>query len=207
MPRQINLLIVDDEQFFRDSLADYFSDAPDITVVATAPNGAEALQVLERTTVDVVLCDVRMPLLDGVEFTRAAAERKLPVKVLALASFNDEHAMLGMLQAGAYGFLLKSEGREEIVQAVRTAAAGGTTISPEAATGLRKYLARPVTGTEGLSDRERDVLTLLHVGKTNLEIAEELDLSAVSVKKTVSRLFQHYNVTNRLELVAVTRQN
>lgn len=205
MSDPIYLLIVDDEQFFRDTLENYFSTCEDITVVATADNGAHALQVLEKTMADVVLCDVRMPLLDGVEFTRTVAERNLPCNILALTSFNDDQAMLSMLQSGAFGFLLKNTGRDDIITAVREAAVGETTISPEVATGLRKYLAQPTVSTEGLPVREREVLTLLHRGKSNAGIAEELDVSAVSVKKAVSRLMQRFNVASRLELVATTR--
>ena len=110
MSDPIYLLIVDDEQFFRDTLENYFSTCEDITVVATADNGAHALQVLEKTMADVVLCDVRMPLLDGVEFTRTVAERNLPCNILALTSFNDDQAMLSMLQSGAPSERRLSEG-------------------------------------------------------------------------------------------------
>lgn len=205
MPSQIHVLIIDDEQFYRDTLTTYLTPCADITVVATAANGAQALHMLEKVMVDVVLCDVRMPLLDGIDFTKTAAAENLPCKILALTSFNDDHAMLNMLRAGAFGFLLKSAAREEIINAIRVAAAGGTTISPEVATSLRKYLAHPPVVTEELPAREQDILTLLHLGKSNAVIAAELNVSTVSVKKAVSRLMQRFTVTSRMELVAVTR--
>lgn len=205
MSHPIRILIVDDEPFFRDILEAYFTTCAGITVVDTASNGAQALKSLEKMMVDVVLCDVRMPLLDGVEFTRSVAELHLPCKILALTSFKDDQAMLAMLQAGAFGFLLKGATRKEIHSAVYAAAMGGTTISPEAATGLRKYLSCGIASTEGLSAREQEVLTLLHLGRNNSSIAAELDVSVASVKKTVRHLMQRFNASSRLELVAVTR--
>lgn len=202
---QIYLLIVDDDEAFCDVLQKYFEGCEDITVVATATNGAEALDILEKSMVDVVLADIRMPILDGVEFTQAVTERELPCKVLALTMYSDDDAMLRMLQAGAYGYMLKSDRPEEIIQAVRAASNGGTTITPAVATSLRKYIMRPAAEVQDLPDRERDILAHLHRGLSNAEIAAEMDLSAASVKKALSRLYQRFNVTTRMELVAATR--
>lgn len=201
----IYVLIVDDEEFFRETLKTHLSTYEDIAVVATAANGEEALRLLEKAMVDVVLCDVRMPLMDGVVFTKIVAERNLPCKILALTSFNDGQAMLTMLEYGAFGFLIKGVGRADISTAIKAAVAGGTTISPESATKLRNYISRPKFFTETLPDREEEVLKFLHLGKSNRDIADELKISANSVKKAVSRLMQRFNATSRLELVAATR--
>ncbi|ARV66035.1 response regulator transcription factor [Corynebacterium glutamicum] len=201
----IQVLIVDDEPFFINALETYFSTNENINVVATAENGVQALDILSKTIVDVVLCDVCMPLLSGVELMKILAEKKLTCRVLALTSFLDDYAMLSMLQFGAFGFLLKSADRDEIIEAVQSAAMGGTTISPEIATNLRKFLSQPPSSISDLPTRERDVLTLLHLGKSNADIAAELKLSTVSVKKSVSRLMQRFQVSSRLELVASTR--
>lgn len=203
--RPLNVLIIDDEEFYRDTLTAYLAAYADLTVVAVAENGAQALHILESTPVDVALCDVRMPLFNGVDFTKTATARKLTCKILALTSFNDDRAMLGMLHAGAVGFLLKSADQHEIINAIRAAATGAMSISPEATNNLRKYLTPPPITIEGLPDRERDVLALLHLGKSNDSIAAALHVSVISVKKAVSRLMQRFNVSSRMELVAITR--
>lgn len=201
----VHVLIVDDEKFFRDTLKAYLAPHENILVVATAENGEEALEVLDKIVVDVVLCDVRMPLLDGLEFTRQVTEHNIDCKVLALTSFLDDHVMLGMLNAGALGFLLKTAGRDSIYSAILEAAKGGTTISPAAATGLRKYLIRPTSMVDGLPTRERDVLVLLHSGKSNVAIAEALEISMASVKRAISNLMQRFNAVSRTELIVLTR--
>lgn len=205
MSNHIHVLIIDDEHFYRDTLTAYLTPCADITVVAAVENGAQALQMLEKVMVDVVLCDVRMPLLDGIDFTKTAAVENLPCKILALTSFNDDRAMLEMLHAGAVGFILKSAGRHEIINATRAAVTGGMSISAEVAKGLRKYLTPPPIVIKELPERERDVLALLHLGKSNDSIAAALHVSVVSVKKAVSRLMQRFSVSSRMELVTITR--
>lgn len=201
----ITVLIVDDEPFFRETLTAYLQRYDTITVVATASSGREALKILEKVTVDVVLSDVRMPHLDGIGLVQVISERNLSCRLVALTTFDDEQAMLEMLNFGAYGFVLKSARPGEIVEAVRSAAQGGITISPEAATALRKYITHfPVTSMEALPSREHQVLTLLHMGKNNATIANDLAIAETTVKKTVARLLQRYSVCSRLELVVAT---
>lgn len=203
---ETSVLIVDDEPFFRETLTAYLKNHEDITVIATANDGVEALEVLEKVSVDVVLCDVRMPHLDGLGFIKEASEKGLACRIVALTTFDDEQSMLGMLTAGAFGFVLKSARSGEIVEAVRTARRGGTTISPESATALCKYVTR-FSGptTQSLPARERQVLTLLQLGKSNAAIADDLDIAEATVKKAVTRLMQRYDVASRLELVVATR--
>lgn len=202
----INVLIVDDEAFFREALSTYLKNHEDITVIATADDGVKALEVLDKVSVDVVLCDVRMPHLDGLGFIHAVSEKGLSCRVVALTTFDDEQSMLGMLAAGAFGFVLKSARSEEIIDAVRTATRGGTTISPESATALRKYVTRfPPSTTQSLPARERQVLTLLQMGKSNATIADDLGIAETTVKKAVARLMQRYDAASRLELVVATR--
>lgn len=201
----LHVLIVDDEEFFRDALRAYLAPHEDILVVATVDNGEEALQVLEKIVVDVVLCDVRMPVMDGLKFTRKVADLHNDCRILALTSFIDDHVMVSMLNAGAHGFLLKTAAREDICAAIIDAANGGTTISPAAATGLKKYLLQPAAVTDSLPLREQDVLALLHAGKSNAAIAEGLEVSASSVKRAVSNLMQRFNAGSRTELIAFTR--
>lgn len=201
----IRVLIADDELFFIETLEEYLSAFEGIVVVATARNEAQALEALSENSVDVVLCDVRMPIVDGIEFSKAVLEREINCKIIAWTSFNDDRAVLEMLRLGASGFLLKSSEPSKIVEAIRKASIGGTTIDALSATKLRKYLGRFVSYPEDLPRRERDVLDLLHLGKSNDAISKELDISMVAVKKAVRRLMERYCASSRLELVAVTR--
>ena len=201
----IRVLIADDELFFIETLEEYLSAFEEIVVVATARNGAQALERLSENSVDVVLCDVRMPIVDGIEFSKAVLERGINCKIIAWTSFNDDRAVLEMIRLGASGFLLKSSEPSKIVEAIRKASIGGTTIDALSATKLRKYLGRFLSYPEELPRRERDVLDLLHLGKSNDAISKELDISMVAVKKAVRRLMERYCASSRLELVAVTR--
>ncbi|MGD7003325.1 response regulator [Corynebacterium halotolerans] len=204
----ISVLVVDDEQFFRETVTTYLQQHPEITVIATAGDGLEALAVLERVAVDVVLSDVRMPRLDGIGLTQEMSDRALQSRVVGLTTFDDDRAMLGMLSAGAFGFVLKSARPEEIVGAVRTAAAGGTTISPQSATSLRKYVTNCFgPATVALPGSEQRVLALLQTGRSNAEIARELGVAETTVKKSVARLMRRYDVKSRLELVVATREH
>ncbi|WP_080794330.1 response regulator transcription factor [Corynebacterium pacaense] len=202
----IRVLVVDDEVFFRDSLSAALAASEDISVVGVADNGLQARDFLLSNEAEVVLCDVRMPIMDGVGLTEELSARGALARVIAVTSFNEDQAMLRMLHAGAWGFVLKSARRREIIDAVVAVAAGGTVISPVAASNLRQYLVSPLsTLSVELSDRERSVLGLLHQGKSNRQIAGCLGVSEVSVKKTMSGLMRTFDVSSRVRLIAVTR--
>lgn len=203
----IKILIVDDDRNYKTALLSFFEKEDDIDVVATAANGLEALNLLKYTSVDVVLSDIRMPFLDGIELSRELKRDNFQGKIIALTTFNDDHTMLEMLHNGAFGFVLKSSSSEQIIAAVRAAASDGTTISPEAATALRKYIDNfEDVQLDALPYRDRQVLTLLHMGKTNEEIAQDLNIAQTTTKKSVTRLMQRFNVSNRLKLVIISRR-
>lgn len=193
-PENITVLIVDDEPFFRETLVSYLKEYKNITPIAAASDGAEALKILEKIKVKVILSDVRMPNLDGIGLAQEVAIRKPECRIVALTTFEDEEAMVEMLNAGAYGYVLKSSPPKIIVEAILSAAQGGTTISPHSATALRKYLTR-LSGPkrDTLPMREHQVLTLLHMGKNNNTIASDLNIAETTVKKTVARLMQSSN--------------
>lgn len=202
----ISVLIVDDEPFFGEALTRYLEKYEGIKVLGVSEDGVQALDMLQKVMADVVLCDVRMPRMDGVQFAKVVAAEKLPCRVVGLTTFDDERSMLEMLNAGCFGFILKSARPDEIVEAVRGAASGGTTISPQSATRLRRYLVNlPEPSASHLPDREWEVLSLLQKGGSNAAIADELRVSEASVKKAVTRLMQRYDVSSRLELVVTTR--
>lgn len=201
----INMVIVDDEEFFRDEMAFMVGTEENISVIATCATVDEALEVLWQSDIDVVLCDVRMPGKNGVEFMRLSRLVPSPPAVVAVTSFNDDVAMVDMLTAGARGFILKSAKRTEIMAAIHSAREGGTTISPSAASRLRQYIIPLEVAVEGLSALDTRVLRLLHLGKSNASIADEMNISGSSAKKSVARLMQTFDASSRLELVFLSR--
>lgn len=203
----INVMIVDDEEFFRDALEFLVGGEPDISVVSACATADEALEALWRSSVDVVLCDVRMPAKNGVEFTRQSQLLPSPPAVIAVTSFNDDVAMVDMLSVGARGFILKSARKNEIIAAIHSAMAGGTSLSPAAASGLRRHIMPIAAKDEELSPLDSRVLRLLHLGMSNASISEEAGISMSSVKKSVARLMQTFSSASRLELVVRSRRS
>jgi len=205
MVRKIEVLIVDDEEFFREALVEIVKSFEDLTVVGDMSSGATALQFLENNACDVVLCDVRMPHMNGIEFTELSRHLDDPPQVVAVTSFNNDVSMVSMLRAGANGFILKSARRQDIADGIRSAVQGGTSISPDAARYLKKFLRPPVSlESDVVSALDRRVLTELHYGLSNAYISRELGISVPSVKKSVNRLMQVFGASSRLQLVVLT---
>lgn len=208
MTRPIRLFIVDDDQRVRDGFTAYFSYAKDITVVGTATNGVEALDGLRRHTVDVVLSDINMPRMGGIELLEQV--RRLPnaPTFVAITSLDTDDSMLRMIGGGAAGYVVKSESPAKIIEAVRDAFNGGTTVSPAALSRLVDYVKPVDPGTdeihrkiEGLSPAERTILDLLCQGLSNSEIAQRSFYAESTVKKHVSHLISYFGASSRLELV------
>jgi DNA-binding NarL/FixJ family response regulator len=207
----IRALVVDDQPLVRAGLRALFEHAPDIEVVAEAGDGQAALEQARATRPDVVLMDVRMPRMDGIEATRrlAADPRTRNAAVLVLTTFDlDEYVFAG-IQAGAQGFLLKDAPPERVFDAVRIVAAGDALIDPAATrrlveTTLRRRGAVPAAEAHRLDDlteREREVLGLVGQGLTNTEIAARLLVSEATVKTHVSRLLAKLSARDRPQLV------
>lgn len=209
----VRVAVVDDDPFVLTALRAYLASSERIEVSSTFSRADDALAFLHRVPVDVLLTDVRMPGMDGLELlTRVRAEYP-GIAVVLLTSFDDDTAMLQALAQQASGFLLKDAAPEEVVRAVLAASDGGTTISPAAATRLvSQYLrtAPPASGGAAapqVTEAEQAVLSLLCEGSSNAEIAEQLVISEATVKTHVSHLMRKYAVTSRLKLVvAVQRQ-
>ena len=199
--RTVKVLIVDDHQVVREGLrAVLTSGRSNVQVVGDAPDGAEGVRLATELRPDVVLMDLQMPRMDGVEATRQIRALSAPPPVLVLTTFADEPRIRDAIQAGAIGYLLKDVAKEELVRAVLAAASGMPTLDPVAQQVLLKQLAQPAKSPfEPLTPRERDVLRLIARGASNKEIAAELFLSVGTVKSYVSAILPKLGVQDRTQ--------
>ena len=195
----IRVLVVDDHPVVRAGLAGMLAADPGLAVVAEAADGEQALELLGTARPDVVLMDLRMPRLDGVETTRRIRAGADPPAVLVLTTYDSDAQVLRAIEAGAAGYLLKDAPREELFAAVRSVAAGGSPLSPQVAARL---LDRMRSGRlEPLTGRETDVLRLVSRGSSNREIARDLGLSEATVKSHLLRIFEKLGVGDRTSAV------
>ncbi|MGW1000677.1 response regulator [Streptomyces sp. NPDC002520] len=207
----IRVLLADDQTLVRAAFAMLVESAPDMEVVGQAATGREAVQLVRAGRADLVLMDIRMPDLDGIEATRliAADEDLAGVRVLVLTTYDTDENIVDALRAGASGFLVKDTRPADLLDAIRTVAAGEALLSPgPTARLIERFLhspsAPPATGgPECLSDREREVLTLVARGLNNTEIAEALRLSPLTAKTHVSRIMGKLGARDRAQLVIV----
>jgi DNA-binding NarL/FixJ family response regulator len=200
----IRVLIADDHRLVRVGLEQLLSVAGDVEVVGSAAGGVEAIELEARTEPDVVLMDLSMPDLDGIAATRAILERRPGARVLVLTSFSERDRVLGALDAGAAGYLLKDAEPDELLRGIRAAAAGDAPLAPRAARALID--ARRGEGPAGarghradLSPREQEILGLLGEGLSNKVIAFRLGIAEKTVKNHLSHIFQVLGVTDRTQ--------
>ncbi len=196
----INVMIVDDHALVRQGLTALLSGVEDLAVVAAVSDGSGAADAAEQNSPDVVLMDLSMPGLDGVDATRALLSRCPGVKVVMLTSFCENARIVAALDAGAVGYLLKDAEPDDVVRAVRDAAAGHAPLSPRAAMALLPS-AQPAGGSQApaatLSAREREVLALVAVGLPNKSIARRLEISEKTVKAHLTKVFATLGVADR----------
>lgn len=204
-PRTTRIIIVDDDPIVREVLTTALGSETDIEVVAVVANGAEAVDVVHARTVDVVLMDVQMPVLDGVAATSRILALGGGTRVLLLTTFDDDSFLDGGLAAGASGFLLKTTPPEQIAEAIRTVRSGGKVLSPGPANrlGLRARGQGPAATIPDpdLTGRERRILHLLCRARTNREIARRLGLTQAAVKADISSMMRKMGVSSRLDVV------
>ena len=209
----IRVLVADDQALIRSGLRLILEDQPDITVVAEAVDGVDAVAQARRLRPDVCLVDIRMPRIDGIEVTRSLAGPGVvnPLRVIVVTTFDLDEYVYGALRGGAVGFLLKDAGPALLVEAVRAAHAGDALISPSVTLRLLHHLtaaAGPAgTAPIPLSGRELEVARALARGRTNLEIAADLFISLSTVKSHASAIQSKLGVRNRVGIAAWAWEN
>jgi DNA-binding NarL/FixJ family response regulator len=194
----IRVVVGDDHVVVRSGLEQLLATTDDIQLVGTASNGLEAIDLVADTDPDVVLMDLSMPELDGVEATRRISERFPRSRVLVLTSFSDQTRILDALTAGADGYLLKHAEPDEIAAGIRSVYEGGSPLDPKAARVLLES-RRTRRQTVNLTDREREVLLLVRGGLANKQIARRLGISERTVKAHLTSVFQRLGVTDRTQ--------
>ncbi len=210
----IRVLLVDDQRLVRAGFRSILDGEGDITVVAEAADGREALQAAHEHHPDVVLMDIRMPVLDGLAATRHLLEDPgVRTKVVILTTFDLDEDVYGALRAGASGFLVKDTEPEELIHAVRVVARGDALLAPSITRRLiAEFAARgtrpaPPPALDRLTDREREVLSLVAAGLSNDEIARELTLSPATAKTHVSRIMTKTGTHDRAQLVVLAYES
>jgi two-component system, NarL family, response regulator LiaR len=202
-PNLIRVLIVDDHMVVRSGLSTVLSVYDDMKLVGEAGDGEEAIRACERLQPDVVLMDLLMPKMDGVTAIKTIKERWPQIQVIALTSFKEKEYVEGALKAGANGYLLKNVSADELVNAVRKAAAGQPSLSPEAAQVLIQRVNEPPPPGGDMTEREKEILALMVQGLSNNEIADRLIISQSTVKFHVSNVLSKLGVNGRTEAVAM----
>jgi DNA-binding NarL/FixJ family response regulator len=210
MEPPIRVLIADDHPFFRDGLRVLLDATADTELVGEADNGAQTVALAAELQPDVILMDLQMPGLGGIEATRRILHASPHVGVLVVTMYEDDDSVFAAMRAGARGYLLKGADKEEMRVAIRAVARGEAVFGPAIARRLMQYFAAPrqsPTDTfPDLTERERQILALLAAGRTNQEIAERLVLTLKTVRNYVSNVFAKLQVTDRAQAIIRARE-
>jgi len=206
----IRVVIADDQALVRGGFRVLVDSADDLVVVGDAANGAEAVETVHKEQPDVILMDIRMPIMDGLEATRRILSSTPATRVLVLTTFDLDEYVFAALKAGASGFLLKDTPPAALLSGIRTVAAGEALLSPSITQQLiREYVHRPDSPPlppvelEGLTDRELEVLALVARGWSNIEVAERLFITPATTKSHVSRLLMKLGARDRAQLIVM----
>ena len=205
--RGCDVVLVDDQELVRTGFRLILESEPDLRVVGEAADGAAGVEIVRRLRPDVVLMDVQMPVMDGIEATHRLAELGEPARVVILTTFERDDLVVDALRAGASGFLLKNAPPEQLVEAVRTVAAGEALLAPSVTRRLIERFAmqglvsRRDDLLAPLTERELEVLALVATGRTNAEVASALHLGEATVKTHLSRVLQKLHLRDRVHAV------
>ena len=212
--RNLRIVIADDQALVRTGFRMILNDEADMEVVADVGDGDAAVAAVRRTRPDIVLMDVRMPVMDGLEATRRILEGGSSCRVIILTTFDIDEYVYSALRAGASGFLLKDVSHEQLVGSVRMVAAGDALLAPSITRRLiERFVARPgeaaapAPALSSLTDREREVFTLIARGMSNAEIAASLHLGETTVKTHVTRILSKLGVRDRVQAVVVAYES
>ncbi len=206
-PQPIRVMVVDEHGMVRKGIIAYLRTCPDLLIVGEAQDGRQAVESYAQLQPDVILMDLQMPEMDGIAATRIICKESPTIRVIALTSFPDRDKVQDALAAGAISYLLKNVSGEDLIEAIRDACAGRSTLAPEAVQALIQPPSpeAPPLGS-GLTMREHEVLALLAKGMNNYEIAERLSVSHATAKAHVSNILSKLGVSNRAEAVAIALQ-
>jgi DNA-binding NarL/FixJ family response regulator len=210
----IGVLVVDDQALVRAGFRAILEAQPDLDVVAEADDGVAAIERARALTPDIVLMDIRMPRLDGIEATRRlCADPDWRGRIIVLTTYDADETVWDALHAGASGFVLKTTTAEDLVHAVRTVAAGGELLAPEVTRRLiQEFVSHPRPGTQprppaDLTEREAEVLRLIAAGHSNADIAQQMYLAESTVKTHIHRLFAKLGVRDRVHAVVLAYES
>ena len=197
----IRVMLVDDHNVVRSGLATFLRAYDDLELVGEAKNGVEALKLCHQKQPDVILMDLMMPEMDGIAATRAILADYPEIKIIAMTSFEEEQLVQGVLAAGAISYLIKNVTSDELAKAIRDAASGRSTLSPEAARVLVQATRPTKQPLYDLTEREMDVLKLVVQGQSNQQIAEALVISITTVKAHISNILSKLQLSSRAEAI------
>lgn len=208
----MKVIVCDDQAIVRDGLVMLLKLEPDIQVVGVADDGAKALELVSQNRPDLVLMDLKMPVMNGVEATRQIRKNYPEVKVLVLTTYDDDEWVFDALQAGASGYLLKDTPREELIKAIKGTAAGKTYVDPSVAGKVLDKMTSHQTQatsqvTSKLTDREIEILRLIARGLSNVDISERLFLSEGTVRNHVSAILAKLGVADRTQAAIIAIQH
>jgi DNA-binding NarL/FixJ family response regulator len=209
----VRVLLADDQELIRSGLGMIIDDQADMTIVGMAEDGGQAIELATTTSPDVVLMDIRMPRMDGIEATERLTASANPPRIVILTTFDLDEYVYNALSAGASGFLLKDAPPAELVNAIRVVAAGEALLAPSATRRLIEQFARArnaavaARGLETISERELEVLRLVAQGRSNAEIADSLIVGLSTVKTHVGRLLEKLQLRDRVQLAVYSYES
>jgi DNA-binding NarL/FixJ family response regulator len=207
----LRILLVDDHPLVRNGLRALLASMKAITVIGETASGEDAVHLAEKLQPDIVLMDLNMPRLNGVEATRRIVQVNPHIRVLVLTMLEDDASVFAAMRAGARGYLLKGSDQNDVLRAIEATAHGEAIFSPSIAQRLMQYFSNmqpvlPSNSFPSLTEREREILTFISIGKSNADIASELALSSKTVSNHVSNIFNKLQVVDRAQAVIRARE-